>query len=59
MEPVNLEYLATFALDQLSLFQPDAGTECYDLIRWRSNWSNEGRIEPRPIEEPGLIPLEF
>ena len=58
-EPVNPEYLTTFAWEQLSLCRPDTGEECHDLMRWRSRWSSEGRVEPRAIEEPGLIPPEF
>lgn len=54
-EPVNPEYLTTFAWEQLSLCRPDIGEECHDLMRW----SSEGRVEPRAIEEPGLIPPEF
>ena len=53
-EAFDLEYLPSFSLGMLSLFQLDDGSECYDIIRWLSNWSNEGRLEQRPVEEYGL-----
>ena len=52
--PVDLEYLASFSLGMLSPFQADDGCEAYEVLRWRSNWSNEGRLEQRPAEELGL-----
>lgn len=58
-EPVNPEYLTAFAREQLSLCRPDTGAQCHDFMRWRSSWSSEGRVEPRAIEDPGLIPPEF
>ena len=51
---LTLEYMPTFTLGMLSLFQPDDGPECYEVCRWSSNWSNEGRCERNAIEELGL-----
>lgn len=51
---LTLEYMPSFSLGLLSLFQPDDGPECYEVCRWLSNWSNEGRCERNAIEELGL-----
>lgn len=51
---LTLEYMPSFSLGMLSLFQPDDGPECYEVCRWLSNWSNEGRCERNAVEELGL-----
>lgn len=53
-EEIMLEYVSSFSLGLLSLFQPDDGPDCYEVFRWLSNWSNEGRLERRAAEEHGL-----
>ncbi|MCQ2380111.1 MAG: alpha-galactosidase [Victivallaceae bacterium] len=53
-EPVDVEYLASFSLGGLSPFQPDDGPEAYEVCRWHSNWSAEGRLEQLPLEMHGL-----
>lgn len=53
-EDIELEYFPSFSLGLLSLFQPDDGPDCYEVFRWLSNWSNEGRMECCAAEEHGL-----
>ena len=53
-EAVTVEMLSSFSLGLLSPFQPDDGVECYRNHRWSSNWSAEGRHEPRSVEELGI-----
>jgi len=53
-QSVDLEYLASFSLGMLSPFRNDDGCEAYEILRWLSNWSNEGRLEQRRVEELGL-----
>ena len=53
-EDIPLEYVSSFSLGLLSLFQPDDGPDCYEVFRWLSNWSNEGRLERRAAEDHGL-----
>lgn len=48
---VKLEYLASFSLGLLSPFQADDGSGCYRIHRCFSNWSAEGRLENRSVEE--------
>ncbi len=52
--PVRIEFLSSFSLGFLSPFRPDAGPGAYRVLRWRSFWSNEGRLESLPAEELGL-----
>lgn len=53
-EPLTLEMLASFCLGGLSPFQPDDGVGNYNVHRFLSNWSAEGRHESRPLEELNL-----
>lgn len=53
-ESVALEYFSSFSLGLLSLFQRDDGPDSYEVFRWHSSWSNEGRLELRAAEEHGL-----
>lgn len=53
-QTLTLEMLASFCLEGLSPFQIDDGIEKYQLHRFRSTWSAEGRHERRPIEELNL-----
>lgn len=51
---LSLEMLASFSLEGLSPLQPDDGIEKYQIHRFRSTWSVEGRHEVLPIEELNL-----
>lgn len=53
-QTLSLEMLASFSLEGLSPLQPDDGIEKYQIHRFRSTWSVEGRHEVRPIEELNL-----
>lgn len=52
--PVVLESLPSFNLGFLSPFQEDDGPGAYRIVRWRSNWSNEGRPDEDCVEDIGL-----
>ncbi len=49
--PVTLEMLASFALGGLTPFDAADAPERLRTHRFRSNWSAEGRLETRSIEE--------
>ena len=51
---IHLEMLASFCLGGLSPFQPDQGSGKYQIHRFMSAWSAEGRHECKPIEELNL-----
>jgi len=52
--PRTLNYLASFSLGMLSPFQADAGADCYTMLEWHSDWSGEGRLEERHVEDAGF-----
>lgn len=52
---VTLEMLSSFSLGGLSPFQKDAGVGKYNIHRFQSSWSAEGRYEVKPAE---LLNLE-
>lgn len=49
--PVRLELLTSFSLGGLTPFAPDDAPRRLRVHRFRSAWSNEGRLETRSIEE--------
>lgn len=53
-ETVKLEYLTSFVLNSLSPFSAKNIPGNLDLIRMRSKWAMEGRIEENPIEDYDL-----
>ncbi len=53
-EAFVLDMLYSFSLGCLSPFQAEDGAEKYKVHRWLSNWSHEGRIESKFIEEHNL-----
>jgi alpha-galactosidase len=46
----QLDFLSSFVLNSLSPFYDEEPQGDLDLIRLRSKWSMEGRVEQRPIE---------
>lgn len=55
-QPVKLEYLSSFVLNSLAPFYDQIPAGTLDLLRLRSKWSMEGRLERRPIETYDLEP---
>ena len=55
-EPVCLEMLSSFAMGELTPFEPDDAPGALILHRLRSAWSAEGRLESRTVEELELEP---
>ncbi|WP_334332203.1 glycoside hydrolase family 36 protein [Companilactobacillus sp. HBUAS59544] len=53
-ETEKLEFLSSFVLNSLSPFHPKQLAGNLDLIRLRSKWSMEGRIEQLPVEKYDL-----
>lgn len=51
---VTLEHLSSFSLSQLSPFQKDDAVDCYNVHRYLSTWSAEGRHQCQSIEELNL-----
>ncbi|MGJ8653631.1 MAG: glycoside hydrolase family 36 protein [Opitutaceae bacterium] len=51
---IHLEMLASFCLEGISPFQPDDGIEKYQIHRFRSTWSAEGRHDVQSIEALNL-----
>lgn len=52
--PISIEMISSFCLGGLSPFQSDHGSEKYNIHRFSSTWSAEGRHECKPIEELNL-----
>jgi alpha-galactosidase len=50
-EPIEVELLASFCLDDLTPYAIDDAPERLWLHRFRSDWSAEGRLESRLVEE--------
>lgn len=55
-QPVKLDYLSSFVLNSIAPFYDQIPAGTVDLLRLRSKWSMEGRIERRPIEMYDLEP---
>lgn len=51
---VKLEYLTSFVLNSISPFTSENIPGNLNLIRMRSKWAMEGRVEERPIEDYDL-----
>lgn len=55
-DTVSLEMLSSFAMGEITPFEPDDAPGALILHRLRSAWSAEGRLESRTIEEMELEP---
>lgn len=55
-DPVQLEMISSFAMGELTPFEPDDAPGALVLHRLRSAWSAEGRLESLPVEELELEP---
>lgn len=55
-ENVSLEMISSFALGEITPFEPDDAPGMLVLHRLRSSWSAEGRLESLPIEDLELEP---
>lgn len=55
-EPVCLEMLSSFAMGEITPFEPDDAPGALILHRLRSAWSAEGRLESRRVEDLELEP---
>ncbi|UYN56294.1 alpha-galactosidase [Lacticaseibacillus chiayiensis] len=53
---VKLDYLSSFTLNGVTPFYKRIPAGTLDLIRFRSKWSMEGRLEQQPIEMYDLEP---
>ncbi|MFA6815804.1 MAG: glycoside hydrolase family 36 protein [Lentisphaeria bacterium] len=53
-KPVSLDSFASFSLGMLSPFQAGEGCEKYNIYRFLSNWSAEGRSRCDALEDLGL-----
>lgn len=55
-DAVSLEMISSFAMGELSPYEPDDAPGTLILHRLRSAWSAEGRLDSLPIEDLGLEP---
>jgi alpha-galactosidase len=55
-DDVSLEMISSFAMGEMTPYEPDDAPGVLILHRLRSAWSAEGRLESLPVEDLGLEP---